>query len=158
MPVLMGAVLLSEGCQLRVPSHEAAVSALSKVDLEEQQAWIARDVEKILSYYADDAAVLEQNAPPITGKENIRASIKAFVNDAAFSIQRFQITKADVSESGDLGYTQSTDTFTTTDPKTGKPTSASENCLTVRKKSADGAWKIVQDMCHSNVPPTAPDK
>ena len=57
-----------------------------------------------------------------------------------------------MAQSGDLGYTQGTETYTTTDPKTGKVVTDRGKWLTVRKKQADGSWKIVQDTGSSDLP------
>jgi ketosteroid isomerase-like protein len=60
------------------------------------------------------------------------------------------------AQSGDLGYTQGTETYTITDPKTGKPMSDRGKWLTIRKKQADGTWKIVQDAWNSDMPLSNP--
>ena len=68
-----------------------------------------------------------------------------------FTIQS-QLTDLDVAQSGDLGYTQGTLTDTSTDPKTGKVVTDRGKWLTVRKKQADGSWKIVRDTFSSDLP------
>ncbi len=87
----------------------------------------------------------------MVGKEQIRALIKLILEDPAFTTE-YQIQKVDVAQSGDLGYTQGTETDTMTDPKTGKPIQNRGKWLTTRKKQADGSWKIVQDMSSSDLP------
>jgi ketosteroid isomerase-like protein len=68
------------------------------------------------------------------------------------------MTQPDVAQSGDLGYTQGTLSYTMTDPKTGKPINDQGKWLTIRKKQADGSWKIVQDAWNSDVPSPSTSK
>jgi uncharacterized protein (TIGR02246 family) len=155
MSLLLFALSFTEGCQrvqwVAPNSHEDDIQALRDVEIAEEQAWSSRDLEKILSFYADDATLMYPNMPAIVGKETFRAFMKPFIADPAFSVQ-YQLTRVDVSQSGDLGYTQGTQTYTMTDTKTGKPVNDGGKLLTVRKKQADGCWKIVQDTSSSDLP------
>jgi len=160
-PVFVFALLLTQGCQQQVRetahSHEADINVLRDVEIAEEQAWISKDIEKVLSFYADDATLMYPNTPPIIGKDAIRAYEKPFFADPAFTVQ-YQITGVDVAQSGDLGYTQGTQTYTTSDPKTGKVVTDRGKWLTVRKKQADGSWKIVRDTASSDLPLSNPSK
>jgi uncharacterized protein (TIGR02246 family) len=155
MPVFLFALLLTQGCQQQVReathSYEADINVLRDVEIAEEQAWSSKDVDKTLSFYADDATLMYPNMPAIVGKDSIRAYMKLSLADPALTIQ-YQITRVDVAQSGDLGYTQGTSTYTMTDPKTGKPMNDRSKWLTVRKKQADGSWKIVQDTFSSDLP------
>ena len=161
MSLLLFAVLFAGGCQqnqhIAPGEHEADIKALRDVEIAEEQAWISKDLEKALSFYADDATLMYPNMPAIVGKDALRAYQKQFLADPSFTIQS-QITKVEVSESGDLGYTQGTSTWTMTDSKTGKPMSDRGKWLTVRKKQADGSWKIVQDAVSSDLPLSSASK
>jgi ketosteroid isomerase-like protein len=83
--------------------------------------------------------------------------MKPFFADPAFTVQ-YQLTGVEVSQSGDLGYTQGTQTYTMTDPKTGSPVNDRGKWLTVRKKQADESWKIVRDTASSDLPVSNPTK
>jgi len=161
MPVFLFALLLTQGCQQHVRevahSHEAEINVLRYVEIAEEQAWSSKDVDKTLSFCADDATLMYPNMPAIVGKDNISAYMKASFADPALTVQ-YQITGVEVAQSGDLGYTQGTETYTMTDPKTGKPMSDSGKWLTVRKKQADGSWKIVRDTWSSDLPLSTPSK
>jgi hypothetical protein len=60
MPLLLFALLFAEGCQqvqqVAPSSHEADIKALRDVEIAEEQAFISKDPEKWLSFFADDAA------------------------------------------------------------------------------------------------------
>ena len=149
------ALLLAAGCQqareAAPHSHDADIKVLRDVEIAEEQAFISKDPEKWLSFFADDAALLYPNMPAIVGKDSIRAYMKLSLADPALTIQ-YQITRVDVAQSGDLGYTQGTLSYTMTDPKTGQPMNDRGKWLTVRKKQDDGSWKIVQDAWNSDLP------
>jgi uncharacterized protein (TIGR02246 family) len=132
-------------------THDADVKALKATEL----AWVkdagSKDVDKFLSYYADDATVLFPNAPAISGKADIRAALQPMFSDPNFAIQ-FGPTKVDVAKDGDLGYTQGTYSMLMTDPKTKASTMDRGKYLTIFKKQADGSWKSVEDMISSDMP------
>jgi uncharacterized protein (TIGR02246 family) len=155
MPLLLFALLFAEGCQrvqeVAPSSHEADINVLRDVEIAEEQAWISKDIEKALGFYANDAILMFPNMPAIVGKDSIRAYMKSSFADTAFTVQ-YQITGVDVAQSGDLGYTQGTLTSATTDPKTGKVVTDRGKWLTVRRKQADGSWKIVRDAWSSDLP------
>jgi ketosteroid isomerase-like protein len=155
MSLLLFVLLFAEGClrvqQVAPGSHEADIKALREAEIAEEQAWSSKDIEKALSFNADSITYMSPNMPVIIGKENLRAYMKPVVADPAFTCQ-YQIANVDVSQSGDLGFTQGTYTCTMTDPKSGKLTSDRGKWLTVRKKQPEGSWKIVQDIFNSDLP------
>ena len=135
--------------------HAADVAALRAVEIAEEQATIDKNVEKLLSFYADDAVIQNANEPALVGKTQIRASLITGFADTSSS-DKFVLTAVDVAQSGELGYTVGTNDYTHVDPHTGKATTDHGKWLTVRKKLADGAWKIVYDTYSSDAPRAAP--
>jgi uncharacterized protein (TIGR02246 family) len=132
-------------------THDADVQALKDTEAAWAKAMAAKDYEKGLSYYTDDASVLLANAPAINGKDAIRAAFKPVFDDPNFALT-FQGSRFDVAKSGDLGYAQGAYTLTLTDPKTKKPFTDKGKYLTDYKKQADGSWKAVADMVSSDMP------
>ena len=61
------------------------------------------DIDKILSYWSDDAAVISGNMPVITGKPAIRQMVEGSLKMPGFKIT-WEPESGNVSESGDLGY------------------------------------------------------
>ena len=132
-------------------THAADVQALKDTDAAWSKAMAAKDFEKSMSYYADDASVLMPNAPTINGKDAIRALFKPFFDDPNFSLA-FQASRLEVAKSGDLGYTQGAYTMTITDPKSKKPVTDKGKDVTAYKKQADGSWKGVADIWNTDMP------
>jgi len=138
-------------------THDADVQSLKDAEAAWAKVMAAKDFEKTVSYYADDASELMPNTPVVNGKDAIRAAIKPFFDDPNFAIT-FQGSRVEVAKSGDLGYTQGAYTMTTTDPKTKKPVTDKGKYLTAYKKQADGTWKAVADMTSSDAPLPVPGK
>jgi uncharacterized protein (TIGR02246 family) len=138
-------------------THDADVQSLKDAEAAWVKVVAAKDFEKSVSYYADDASVLMPNAPAINGKDAIRAALKPLFDDPNFAMA-FQGSRIEVAKSGDLGYTQGTYTLTLTDPKTKKPFTDKGKYVTAYKKQADGTWKAVADMDSSDLPLPVPGK
>ena len=115
--------------------------------------WAQKDVENIMSHYADDAVLMVPGVAVMKGKDAIRTGLQGFLQDKNLSLS-FTAATTDVAKSGDIGYTQGTYTLTQTDPKTKKPMTETGKYVTVYKKQADGSWKAVEDV--SNADPAAP--
>ena len=138
-------------------TRDADVKAISDTEAQWSQATAASDVEKAISYYADDAVLMVPGMEAVVGKEGIGAAMRAMAKDPAFSLH-FKTSKADVSKSGDLGYTWGTYELTVTDPTTHKAIHDHGSYVTTYRKQADGTWKAEADIASSAVPPPVPSK
>jgi len=142
---------LSTGCRSQATSDTGAdEAALRKLDDEWSKAAGARDVEKTISYYSDDAVVMPPNIPTLTGKEPIRSLWKSMLDSPSFS-GGWKVTKVEVARSGDLAYVSGNYEFNEKD-ESGKPITDKGKYLEVWKKQADGSWKCVADMFNSDMP------
>ena len=127
---------------------------MRKLDDEWSKAVGARDVEKTISYYSDDAVVMPPNIPTLTGKESIRTLWRSMLDSPAFS-GGWKATKVEVAGSGDLAYVSGNYEFAETD-RSGNPIVDKGKYLEVWKKQTDGSWKCVADMFNSDLPNVAP--
>jgi uncharacterized protein (TIGR02246 family) len=117
--------------------------AIRKLETEWSAAAQNKDLEKAVSYYADDAAVMPSNAPIATGKAQIRDVWSQMV--APGTSTKFETKKVQVAKSKDLAYTMGTYEMTTNDPQ-GSPKTEIGKYVTVWKKQADKQWKVVADI------------
>jgi ketosteroid isomerase-like protein len=137
----------SVGC---APTANVEQERQTLMRLDREWAASVKDMNKFLSYYAPDASVYAPGMPLTTGSGPIREAFTKMSSAPGFSLE-FGPTKADVSTSGDLGYT--TGTYQATmggAPEKGK-------YVSVWKKQADGQWKVREDIFNadsSGVPPT----
>jgi ketosteroid isomerase-like protein len=135
-------------------TRAADENTLRTLDEQWSKAAGARDVEKTISYYTDDAIVMPQNSPPLTTKEQIRGMWKSMLGAPSFS-GGWKSTKVEVARSGDLGYVSGTYEMTENDAS-GKPITDRGKYLEIWKKQADGSWKCTVDMFSSDLPAPAP--
>jgi uncharacterized protein (TIGR02246 family) len=155
--VALAAMLAGCGIQTAPPvatvadTREADMKAIRDTEAAWVQAWGTKDVDKITSFYAEDATLLMPDTPAASGMAAIKAAFKPLAEDKNFS-GTFAATKVDVSKSGDLGYSQGTYSITMTDAKTKKPVTEHGKYVTVYKKQADGAWKAVEDINNADGP------
>jgi uncharacterized protein (TIGR02246 family) len=135
----------------------ADVQAIGDTEAQFSQATAAKDVEKAIGYYADDAVLMAPGMEMVEGKEAIGSAMRAMAKDPAFSLH-FRTSKADVAKSGELGYTWGTYELTATDAGTHKVIHDHGSYVTTYRKQADGSWKAEADIASSAVPRAAPPK
>ena len=154
-PLLL--VLFQLACTQAPPAAPDTRAADEKAIKDVETAWLkdiqAKDVEKSISHYTDDASFLLPDMPIQTGKDAVRATYKALMADPNLAVD-FSSTKVEVSKSGDFGYTQGVYTMTTTDAKTKKPMTEKGKYVTFFKKQADGSWQAVEDILNGDAAAT----
>jgi ketosteroid isomerase-like protein len=127
--------------------------AIREAELEWWGVTIAKNLERTVAFYADDASMFPPNAPIATGKEAIRAVWSQLLTTPGVAISG-QTTKVEASRGGDLGYSIGTYELITPDPA-GKPVTDHGKYVVVWKKQADGSWKVMVDIFNSNLPAPA---
>lgn len=134
----------------------SAERAIRETEVEWSKVAGAKDVEKFISFYASDAAVLAPGAPTAVGTEAIRKGINQLFSAPGLSLS-FQTSNVGVASGGDIAYTYGTYTMAMNDPS-GKPMTDRGKYVTVYKKQADGTWKAVVDTFNSDLSPQAENK
>ena len=143
-------------CQKSSDTRAADESALREWDAQWSKAASAKDVDKTVSYYADDAMVLPPNGAMVNNKEAIKKIWKDMLTAPGFS-GGWKATKVEVARSGELATVSGTWEFATNDAK-GKPSTDRGKFVEVVKKQTDGGWKCVTDIWNSDLPLPAPEK
>jgi uncharacterized protein (TIGR02246 family) len=129
--------------ELAVQNIAAAKAAINTATDDWGKAIAAKDLDKCLSFYADDAVLFAPNAFAAVGKDAIRAAWKQML--AAPSVQiTFPSTTIDVARSGDLAVQRGPFQAVNTDAK-GKSTTENGRFVIVWQKQADGTWKVLAD-------------
>jgi uncharacterized protein (TIGR02246 family) len=122
--------------------------AIRKADAEWSHAAEAKDLEKTVSFYAEDGSVLPFGAPIATGKEQVRQVWSHLMSLPGFSLT-FAPTKVQVAKAGDLAYDVGTFALKLNDAQ-GNATTTPGKYVVVWKKQADGAWKAVADIFNTD--------
>jgi ketosteroid isomerase-like protein len=150
--VLVLPMAASFACQQQsAPDRRAAdETKLRNLDVEWSRTAITQDVDKTISYYANDAIVLPPNGPVATSRDAIRNVWKDMITVPELS-GGWTANKVEVARSGDIGYVSGSFEFKWKDPS-GKAASDRGKFLEVWKKQADGKWKAVMDIWNSDLP------
>jgi ketosteroid isomerase-like protein len=119
--------------------------AVRDADAEWSKVAGAKDLDKTVSFYADNAMVLPPNQPIVVSKAGIRNLWQGFLESLADI--SWKTTRVEMAKSGDMGCLIGTYTMTMKDgtKDTGK-------YCEVWKKQADGKWKVETDMFSSDLP------
>ena len=107
-------------------------------------------IDKILSYWADDAVIMSPGQPPIKGKKAIREMIEGSSKIPGFKIswEPFSVV---VSKSGDLAYMIEQNQITVND-SLGNPITEFNKSVTIWRKEEDGSWRNIVDMWNADLP------
>jgi len=143
--VLIGLTIITVlGCSQHGVDTKAEGEKVMQTSREWAKVSATGDVEKILSYWADDAVVVMPGQPVLKGKKEIRQMVMG-----SFKIPGFKITwqpqSVQVSQSGDMAYMVEKGQVTMND-SSGKIIVQHNNGVTVWKKQSDGSWKNVADI------------
>jgi uncharacterized protein (TIGR02246 family) len=126
-----------------MPDTRAADEAtIRAADADWAKAAAAKDLDKCMSYYQDDAVFFSSGSPAVLGKDNIRNVIQRMLS-APMQLT-INVAGVDVSRSGDLAVDRGTVEAAVTSKK-GKTTTQTSEYVLVWKKQADGSWKIAAD-------------
>ena len=123
---------------------------LRDLDAQWSAAAGAKDLDKAVSYYSNDATVMPPNASAARTKEAIRKVWQDLLASPGLSIS-WKATKVEVAKSGDLACLSGTYELTINDPS-GKPLNDHGKYVEVWEKQADGKWKCGADIWNSDLP------
>jgi uncharacterized protein (TIGR02246 family) len=121
-------------------ADEAAIRAVSR---EWNDAETAKDLEKCLSFYAQDGEWFATGSALIVGAAALRKEWQKYL--AAPGSFHWTTSKVEVSRSGDLGYETGKFVLKTID-KNQQTTTMNGKYVLVWKKQTDGKWKVVADI------------
>lgn len=137
-------VLMVLGCSQQKVDKKTEGEKVMQLSKDWAQAAAAGDIQKTLSYWADDAFVMSAGQPPLKGKPAIRQMV-----EESFKIPGFRITwqpqTVEVSESGDMAYLIENTQISFND-STGKQVLSNNKAVTIWRKQPDGSWKNEVDM------------
>ena len=141
--MLAATVIFPNGHPYASASEKANAGTLRQLEAEFMKAAAEHGSQGYLSYYAADAVEVPNGAPIIQGKVNIAKGM-GFL-DQKDNHLTWAPVGADISASGDLGYTYGTFEFRSKD-KDGKTVVDHGKYTSIWKKQKDDSWKVVLDM------------
>ncbi len=132
-------VILFFSCDLKTDNNKKNSPADEIIKTDKSFSDMSRQVgmkKAFLEYIDNEGTLLRPNHLPIVGAEAI--DFLSSVNDSAYTLT-WKPAKAEVSKSGDLGYSFGIYELTT------KDTILKGTYVSIWKKQSDGAWKFVLD-------------
>jgi ketosteroid isomerase-like protein len=136
------------GCNEDTIDTKTEGERLMQISREWSKSAATDSMEKILSYWADDAVVMSPGQPPLKGKNSIREMIEGASKIPGFKIS-WEPLSVFVSKSGDLAYMIEQNQITVND-SLGNPVTEFNKSVTIWRKEADGSWKNIVDMWNAD--------
>ena len=148
--IIMGIILVTTGVMTCSPVNQKDESMLL-LSADRSFADLSREkgaAEAFREYLTVDAIQLPDGGHPIMGRDSIYAAMQP----GQELTLNWDPQQATVAESGELGYTWGTYTFTWQDTG-GSTTTSYGKYLNIWRKQDDGNWKVVVDMGNSSPEP-----
>jgi len=127
---------------------------LRNLDAQWSKAAAARDLERTVAYYSEDAIVLPPNAARATTKQAIRNVWKDLLASPGLVIT-WKPKKVELANSGDMAWVSGT-YYPIMNDANGKQINDRGKYLEVWKKQGDGNWKCGADIWNSDLAASAP--
>ena len=143
--VLVGVMISITGCSTLPFDPASEGEKLLKRDREwADLASAGKDVEKIASYWSEDAIVIPQGQPVVEGKAAIRAFVASSLQIPGFRIH-WVSERVSFSPDGRLAYMNGKNTMTVPGANGALVTLAGRG-ITIWRLEADGQWRCVVDI------------
>lgn len=128
-------------------NREVELEALNRAAMEYYAAASAKDRDAVVAFYDPDAVLVPPDAERLEGLEAVHAYRFGFIETEGISLE-FQMLHAEVSESGDMGWTLAQGDITI---DRGEDPPARDRVRDVHTwhKQVDGSWKIALDVWNS---------
>jgi ketosteroid isomerase-like protein len=107
-----------------------------------------RDIDRILSYWTDDAIVLPPGLPAIVGQLALRQYVEASMRIPGFRIS-WNSSEATVSPDGNVAYLMGRNAVTMNAPD-GSPVTTEGRAVTIWRRDDDGEWRCAVDIWNAD--------
>lgn len=152
--LLLGLIVLAVASACGHPSVDVSAEQQRLLSRDAQWADLAaagKDVEKIVSYWTDDARVIEPGQPVYAGKAAIRAYVTESLRIPGFRIH-WVSEKPVISQDGTMAYMPGVDEMTVPGPG-GALITLHMRGVSIWRRDPDGQWRCVVDIANES-PPT----
>ena len=142
--IAVGFAFTMIGCNPQKPDLKAEGEKIMELSREWSRAATSGNVEKTVSYWAEDAMLMSAGQPQLKGKKAIRQMVEESYKIPGFRIS-WQPQSVEVSENGDMAYLIEDAQISFTD-STGKTITQNNKAVSIWRKQTDGSWKNVVDI------------
>ena len=142
--ILIALLATFMGCDQTKIDKKAEGEKIMQLSKEWAQIVATKDVDKIVSYWANDAFVMQEGQAPLKGKQAIRQMVEESFKIPGFSIS-WQPESVEVSDNGDMAYMIENTQVSFSD-STGKTITLKNKAVSIWRKQQDGSWKNAVDI------------
>jgi len=149
LSVLLLAACAAPPAEEALPDPAAELASLRAAAEAYHTAASGKDAPGVVALYDEGAVMVPPGADMVNGLDQVRNYRFGFISTPGVSLT-FEIVRAEVSASGDMGWTLAEGDITIERPDgtTGKDLVRDFH---VWRKQADGSWKVVVDFWNSGV-------
>lgn len=145
MKYLIWIIILGLGMSRCQQTPEVDLQAEGEQVMETSRAWAeSQTAEEYLSYWTEDAVILQPGSPAIRGHQEIMKMLKEGESIPGFAVD-WEPVEVKVSKAGDMAYLLEKTSFSMND-SLGNPMTNYYKTVTIWEKQEDGSWKCVVDM------------
>jgi len=138
-------------CRSSPPSLDQDRRAVLTAEREWAAAARGRDLDRSVSYMADDAMMFPPASAPVVGKAAIRDYMASGFATPGFSVT-WEPEEVVVADGGDLAYTHARSVYTVPGPD-GTIHTVHAKGVAIWRKGADGDWRCIVDIWNEAPPP-----
>ena len=149
--LMVVAVMIITACQSKTKTASDDADAIRSLEDQWEAALKAKDIDKIVGFFATDAVGMYANKPIFIGIEAIRKAQASFFSDTTIVWETYSSTidTIEVSASGDLAYVRGADRISRNMPN--EPVEDLMKWLDIWKK-INGEWKCIVTIGNSDKP------
>jgi uncharacterized protein (TIGR02246 family) len=141
--ILAITVFIMVSCNEKSIDQQAEGEKLMQLSRDWSKAASTDSLDKVLSYWADDAVVMSPGQPAMKGKMEIRKMLEATSTIPGFRIC-WEPLSVSVSKSGDMAYMIEQNQVTVND-SLGQSRTEFNKSVTIWRKESNGEWKNIVD-------------
>ena len=138
-------IILSYCCADNSVDQNAEAEKLMQLSRDWSKAAIERNVDKVTSFWADDAILMSPDEPTMQGIDAIYQMVDESMQIPGFEVG-WEPQEAFVSKGGDLGYVLIKNYFKIPTDTLGNTTTIYNKGVEIWKKQSDGQWKNIVDI------------
>lgn len=141
---LYALVVTTISCGQPKVDKKAEGEKVMQLSREWSQIAASGNVDKTVSYWADNAYLVSAGQPPLKGKPAIRQMVESSYKIPGFRIS-WEPENVEVADNGDMAYLIENSQVSYSD-STGKLVTQYSKAVSIWRKQSDGTWKNVVDI------------
>ena len=110
-----------------------------------------KNLDTLISFYAEDASLLPTAEPKVEGRDAIKKEWQHTFQIPDFT-NKSNLTKIEISDDGTMAYTMGS-YLATMQGEDGKQVQEPGKWVTIWRKQRDGRWLIIVDTYNTDIPP-----